>query len=233
MTEARTLVIGGSRGIGKAIVAAMAETGRIAYTYANSADGSTSAPGFRADIRDAEAVAAAFDAAEAELGGKPTCIVVNAGINVPARPLADFPPEDMRALVEVNLMGAFNALAEAARRVADGGTIIALTTSMVRFPVAGTGPYTATKAAVESLLRSMQKELAPRGIRVNGIAPGPVDTDLFRSGKDAAAVARSAGMSPFDRVGSPEEVAAVVRFVASPDASWISGQIIQPNGALV
>ncbi len=87
--------------------------------------------------------------------------------------------------------------------------------------------------AVESLVRSMAKELAPRGVRVNAVAPGPVDTDLFRAGKDEAALARSAGMSPFNRVGQPQEVAQVVSFLASPRASWIHGQVVQPNGGMV
>lgn len=137
------------------------------------------------------------------------------------------------ALIEVNLVGAFYALAEAGRRISDRGSIIALTTSLVRHPVPGAGPYTATKAAVEALLRSMQKELAPRNIRVNGVAPGPVDTDLFRNGKDDAAIARSAAMSPFNRIGEAGAVAAIVHFAASDEASWIAGQILQPNGGLV
>lgn len=227
------LVIGGSRGIGRAIVTAMADDWRVAYTYANAADETSSAPAFRADVRDAGSIASAFDAAEARFGGPLDCAVISAGINVPAAPMASFPLDDMRALVEINLIGAFNALAEAARRVADGGAIIALTTSLVRHPVAGTGPYTATKAAVEALLRAMQRELAPRGIRVNGVAPGPVDTDLFRGGKDEAAIRRSAAMSPFNRIGTAPEVAAMVRFVASDEASWVAGQILQPNGGLV
>jgi 3-oxoacyl-[acyl-carrier protein] reductase len=139
----------------------------------------------------------------------------------------------MRDLVETNIVGAFNVLKAAAAGVEDNGVIIALTTSLVRHAVPGVGPYAATKAAVEALLRSLAKEVAGRGIRVNGVAPGPVDTDLFRAGKDEAAVARSAAMSPFNRVGSPEEVAAVVAFLASDRASWVSGQIIQPNGGLI
>jgi 3-oxoacyl-[acyl-carrier protein] reductase len=95
------------------------------------------------------------------------------------------------------------------------------------------GPYSATKAAVESMIRSMAKELAGRKIRVNAVAPGPVDTDLFRFGKNDEAKARSAAMSPFNRIGTPDEIAAVVRFLASSQASWIHGQIIQPNGGLI
>jgi len=136
-------------------------------------------------------------------------------------------------LVEINIVGAFNILQNAAQKVVDGGTIIAVTTSLVRFAVPGIGPYSASKGAVECLVRSMSKELAGRGIRVNAVAPGPIDTDLFRSGKDEAALHRSAAMSPLNRVGQPEEVANVVSFLSSERASWITGQIVQPNGGLV
>jgi 3-oxoacyl-[acyl-carrier protein] reductase len=117
--------------------------------------------------------------------------------------------------------------------VLDGGNIIALTTSMVRVGIPGGGPYTATKAAVESLIRSMAKELAGRGVRVNAVAPGPVDTDLFRAGKTDEAKAKAAGMSPFNRIGTPNEIAEVVSFLASGKASWIHGQVIQPNGGMI
>ncbi|MFD2260634.1 SDR family oxidoreductase [Chelativorans composti] len=175
---------------------------------------------------------AAFAEAERRLGGL-DCVVVSAGINVPPAPLANFDDANFWALVETNIVGAYNALKAAAQKVQDGGTIIVLTTSLVRHAVPGVGPYAATKAAVETMVRSLARELAGRGVRVNCVAPGPVDTDLFRSGKDEAAIARSAAMSPFNRVGRPEEIGNVIAFLASDKASWISGQIIQPNGGLV
>jgi 3-oxoacyl-[acyl-carrier protein] reductase len=189
--------------------------------------------GYQADIRDAAAVAGVFDQIETDLGARPHAVVANAGINVPAGPMAQFKPDDFRQLVEVNIVGAFNILAEAARRVQDGGSIVAVTTSLVRQAVPGTGPYAATKAAVESMVRSMSKELAGRGVRVNAVAPGPVDTDLFNAGKTEEAKQRMAGFSPFNRIGRPEEIAQVVRFLLSDESSWVAGQVVQPNGGMV
>lgn len=239
MKRKLALVFGGSRGIGAATVDALAKDGfDVGYTYVSGGSDPARVDGadiraYAADIRDAAQVVGVFDRAVQDFDRAPDCVVHCAGINVPPGPLADFPADRFRDLVEVNIVGAFNVLSHAAREVADDGTIIGLTSSMVRVAVPGGGPYTASKAAVESLLRSMQKELAPRGIRVNGVAPGPVDTDLFRAGKDEAALTRSAGLSVFNRVGEPDEVAAVITFLASDRASWVAGQIIQPNGAMV
>lgn len=233
MSKNVALVFGGSRGIGAACVDALGRAGYdVAFTYVSTPPAGR-AHGYQVEISDPAAVARVFAEVKRDFGAAPSCVVANAGINVPPVPMADFSAENFRRLVEVNIVGAYNILAEAARNVADGGVIIALTTSLVRFAAPGLGPYSATKAAVECMLRSMSKELAGRGIRVNGVAPGPVDTDLFRAGKNEEALKRSAAMSPFNRVGQPEEVAEVVGFLASDKASWMTGQIVQPNGGLV
>lgn len=236
MTSSSPVVIifGASRGIGAACADAFAAAGwQVCATYATKPPAKSHGKCYQADIRDPASVARVFDQADTDFGGAPQAVIANAGINVPGAPLASFKPDDFRLLMEVNVIGAFNVLAEAARRVRDGGSIVAITTSLVRHVVPGTGPYAATKAAVESLVRAMAKELSGRGVRVNGVAPGPVDTDLFNAGKTEEVKARMAAFSPFNRIGRPEEIAEVVRFLASDQASWIQGQIVQPNGGMV
>lgn len=231
MARRLALVFGGSRGIGAACVDALSRDFEIAFTYVSSATGAKGA--YQVDVQNPDDVKRVFAQVENQHGGKVDCVVMSAGINVAPGPLAQFDAASFRRLVEVNIVGAFNVLAEAARRVADGGSIIALTTSLVRHAAPGLGPYSASKAAVESLVRSMSKELSARKVRVNAVAPGPVDTELFHAGKTDEAKARMAALSPFNRIGQPREVAEVVAFLASDRASWIQGQVVQPNGGMV
>jgi 3-oxoacyl-[acyl-carrier protein] reductase len=236
MTQPLAIVFGGSRGIGAACVQALARDGfRVAFTYvskpeeAKAQEKGGAIKAYAADVCDPSAVQSVFAQATKDFGTRPQTVIVNAGINQPYVPMGQFTHDNFRKLMEVNVFGAFNVLTEAAKEVLDDGSIIGITTSMVRNAVPGGGPYTATKAAVESLLRSMGKELGPRGVRV----PGAVDTDLFNAGKTDEQKQRAASMSPFNRIGKTHEVADVVAFLASERASWIHGQIIQPNGGLV
>ncbi len=240
MSNKIALVFGGTRGIGAASVHALAKEGfDVAYTYVTSTPnlperiGDARTRGYAVDICNVDQVEQVFADVARDFGGAPHCVLANAGINVAPGPIGQFNRDDFRRLVEVNIVGAFNILSAAARHVVDGGSIIALTTSLVRHAVPGVGPYSASKAAVESLVRSMAKELAPRKVRVNAVAPGPIDTDLFRAGKTEEARQRSAALSPFNRIGTPDEVAHVVAFLASDKASWVHGQIVQPNGGLI
>lgn len=231
-----TLVFGGTRGIGAACVQALLHEGAdVAFTYTSEppTDSDPRARAYRVDICHPDKVDEVFERVKHDFGRPVHAVVANAGINVPPGPVAQFSDDAFRQLVEVNIVGAFNVLRAAARETEEGGAIVALTTSLVRHAAPGLGPYSATKAAVECLVRSMSKELAGRRIRVNAVAPGPIDTDLFRAGKTDEAKARSAAMSPLNRVGEPQEVAAVVSFLLSDKASWIDGQIVQTNGGMV
>ncbi len=174
-----------------------------------------------------------FEQAEAHFGSAPQAVIANAGINVPGAPVASFSPENFRLLMDVNVIGAFNVLAEAARRVRDGGA------DCRHHHLAGA----ARRSGHRPLQRDQGSGGKPRAFDGEGAlrpprprqrgGAGPVDTDLFNAGKTEEAKQRMAAFSPFNRIGRPEEVAEVVRFLASDQASWVQGQIVQPNGGMV
>lgn len=240
MSAPLAIISGGSRGIGAACVQALHRDGfDVAFTFVSAPEAAHAlevpqhVKAYAVDVRDRHAVENTFSNIIKDFNTKPTVVVANAGINLPYLPIGQYSHDSFRQIMDVNLFGTFNVLHEAANHVKDGGSIIGMTTAMVRHAVAGAGAYTASKAAVEALIRSMAKELAIRGVRVNAVAPGSVDTELFHSGKTDEAKARSAALSPFNRIGTCAEVAEVVSFLASDRASWVHGQIIQPNGGMV
>jgi 3-oxoacyl-[acyl-carrier protein] reductase len=129
----------------------------------------------------------------------------------------------------VNTRGAFLTLSEAARRVRDGGRIIAFSTNLTRLPRAAMGLYQASKAAVEQMVFSLARELGDRGVTVNAIAPGGTDTSML---SDARRV-EVAAATPLGRVATPGDIADVVAFLASDDSRWINGQVVGVNGGIV
>ena len=122
---------------------------------------------------------------------------------------------------------------EAARRLRDGGRIVNFSTSVVGTKLETYGVYAATKAAVETMTAILSKELRGRHITVNAVAPGPVATELFLNGKSPELIERLAKMNPLERLGTPEDIAAVVSFLAGPDGGWINGQVLRANGGMV
>lgn len=237
------LITGASRGIGAAIATRLAADGfAVVINYAQGAEAAealaqtiSAAGGVAltagADVADPQAVARLFDATEAAFGGVDV-VVNNAGILGLAR-IAEADDAHFDRHIAINLKGSFNVLREAARRLRDGGRIINLSTSVVGLKLEGYGVYAATKAAVETLSGILAKELRGRSITVNAIAPGPTATDLFLNGKSEALVAQLAKMAPLERLGTPQDIAASVAFLAGPDGGWVNGQTLRVNGGLV
>lgn len=148
-------------------------------------------------------------------------------------PIAEVSDDVFDRLFAVNTRGVFSALREGARRIADHGRIITLSSTVVSMALPGYGIYAATKAAVEVLTRILSKELGDRNITVNAVAPGPVDTDLFNAGKTEAVKQQMADMCPLHRLGRPEDIANVVAFLVSDQGGWVNGQIVRANGGMV
>jgi len=237
------VITGGSRGIGAAVCRRLARDGfGVVVNYAGSKDDAEAvvaeitAAGGRAravqgDVSDPAAVGALFDAAEAAFG-EVGVLVNNAGM-MRLGPLAEVDDATFDRHVAINLKGVFNGLREGARRIANGGRIVSMSTSVVGTSLPTYGVYTATKAAVEAMSRILAKELGPRGITVNVVAPGPVATDLFLEGKDEGVIARITGMIPLGRLGQPDDIAATVSFLVGPDGGWVNGQVLRANGGMV
>lgn len=244
-TRQVAIVTGASRGIGAAIARRLARDGyAVAVNYAGNAAeaqavvdaieaGGGAALALRADVSDAAAVKAMFDGVIARYG-RVDVLVNNAGL-MPASlpPLADTDDQTFDSLFAVNVKGTFNTLREAAGRLSHGGRIVNLSTSVIGLGLPGYAVYGATKGAVEVMTNIMAKELRGKNISVNAVAPGPTATDLFLNGKSPETIERMAGMAPLERLGSPDDIAAAVAFLAGPDGGWINGQTLRANGGLV
>jgi 3-oxoacyl-[acyl-carrier protein] reductase len=237
------IVTGASRGIGAAIAEHLAGHGiAVLVNYARGREAAEqvvkriAAAGGRAlavqgDIAGPATARALFDAAEQAFGGA-DILVNNAGI-MELGAIADITDAAFAHQIEINLAGVFKTLREAARRLRDGGRIVNFSSSVVGLYQPGYGVYAATKAAIEAMTHVLAKELAPRGITVNAVAPGPTGTELFLDGKSPEQLRAIAAMNPFGRIGQPQEIAEVVGFLASPAATWVNGQIVRINGGVI
>ena len=236
------IVTGASRGIGAAIARRLANDGLVVVVnYAHSRDaadalvreietGGGHALAAQADIGASGGMKALFDAAEETFGGVDV-LVNNAGI-MALSPIGEVQDPDFDRQIAVNLGGVFRGMREAANRLRDGGRIVSFSTSVVAMNLPTYGVYAATKAAVETLTRILAKELGPRAITVNAVAPGPVETELFLGGKSDSQVAATIAMNPLKRLGRPDDIAGVVAFLAGPDGGWVNGQTIRANGGV-
>jgi len=157
-------------------------------------------------------------------------VVVNSAGIMKLFPIASGAVEDFDAVFNVNVRGTFNVLQQAAKRVADGGRIITMSTSVLGMNFPSYGTYAASKAAVEVLTRILAHELRGRHISVNAVAPGPTSTELLFEGKTPEQLDRLAKLAPMERLGTPEDIANVVSFLAGPDAGWINAQTLRADG---
>jgi len=242
-TRKVAIVTGASRGIGAVIARQLAAEGfAVAINYASSANEASAlvvelrqaghtAIAIKADVASSTDVARLFDETEQQLG-KVDVLVNNAGI-LKVLPLAQHSDELFEQTFAINTRGTFNTLREAATRMNDGGRIVNFSSSTVALNLPGYAVYIASKAAVESLTHVFSKELRGRQITVNAVAPGPVATELFLHGKSEEQIQTFAKMPPLERLGQPEDIAAVVSFLVSPAAGWVNGQILRANGGLV
>jgi 3-oxoacyl-[acyl-carrier protein] reductase len=237
------IVTGASRGIGAAVAERLAADGfTVVINYSGDVKSAEAlakkiearggrALTARADVSDPGAVRGMFDAAEAAFGGVDV-LVNNAGIMKLAS-IADSDDALFDQQIAINLKGSFNAMREAAKRLRDGGRIVNFSTSVVGVKLETYGVYAATKAAIETMTAILSKEMRGRSITVNGVAPGPVGTELFLNGKSQELIDHMAKMNPLQRLGTPQDIAATVSFLSGPDGGWINGQVLRANGGMV
>ncbi|MGK4327764.1 SDR family oxidoreductase [Lonsdalea quercina] len=239
-TGKTALVTGASRGIGRDIALQLSADGfKVVVNYVGNAVDAQDvvdnihrsggeALAVQADVSRPEDVERLFHAS-LEAFGPLHVVVHSAGI----MSLAPISPDHLRTfddIIQVNLRGAFLVLGQAARQVQTGGRIIALTTSVIAKSFPGYGPYIASKAGVEGLVKVLANELRGREITVNAVAPGPVATELFFKGKSDDQIEQLAKSTPLERLGRTEDIARVVAFLAGEDGGWINAQVVRANG---
>lgn len=233
------LVTGGSRGIGAAIAKRLAADGAsVAITYAKDATAASAvvnaielaggkAVAIQADAADTQAVKDAVEKAVATLG-RLDVLVNNAGTAIPKK-FEETTLEEMDRMIDINLRGVFVTTQATLKHMNDGGRIIMIGSCVgERLMTPGLVPYAATKGAVKMFTQGLSREVGDRGITVNNVQPGPIDTDLNPAAGDWATPQKAA--TALDRYGSVDEVAALVSFVAGPESSYITGANLTVDG---
>jgi 3-oxoacyl-[acyl-carrier protein] reductase len=233
------LVTGGSRGIGAAIAKRLAADGAsVAITYAKDSSAASAtvkaieaaggkALAIQADAADAEAVRSAVEKAVAALG-RLDVLVNNAGTAIPKK-FEDATLEELDRVIDINIRGTFITTQAALKHMNDNGRIIMIGSCVgERMMTPGLASYSATKGAVKMFTQGLSREVGNRGITVNNVQPGPIDTDLNPAAGDWAVPQKAA--TALDRYGTVDEVAALVSFVASPESSYITGANLTVDG---
>jgi 3-oxoacyl-[acyl-carrier protein] reductase len=234
------IVTGASRGIGRAIALRLAADGfRVVVNFTGNAakadetvdeiiSAGGSAMAIQADVASPDDVQQLFDKT-LKAYGQIDVVVNNAGI-MPMSPIAKSDVDTFDKVIATNLRGTFLIFAQAAQHVAEGGRIIAFSSSVLAKNFPAYGPYIASKAGVEGLVHVLANELRGHKITVNAVAPGPVGTELFLNGKTEEQIQQISSMAPLERLGQPDDIANVVSFLAGPDGGWINAQVLRANG---
>jgi len=235
------LITGGSRGIGAAIAKRLAADGAyVAITYTKGADAAASvvkeieragrkALAIRADAADAAAVNAAIEKTVATFG-RLDVLVNNAGTAIP-KTFEETTLEEMDRVIDINVRGVFVATQAALKHMKSGGRIISIGSAVgERVQTPGLVPYAATKGAVKIFTQLLSREVGSRGITINNVQPGPIDTDLNPATGDWAVPQKAT--TALDRYGHVDEVAALVAFVAGPESSYITGANLTVDGGM-
>ncbi|GHJ36798.1 SDR family oxidoreductase [Streptomyces sp. TS71-3] len=238
------LVTGSSKGLGRAILLRLAARGAnvvVNYsrdeTAADEVRKAAEAEGVRAvtvraDVSRVDGIQRLFDAATGEFG-RIDIVVANAGMEKVNVPVAEVTEEDFDLLFRVNTKGPYFVLREAARRVADDGRIITISSNTTTVPQVGVGLYGTSKVATGYLARVLALELGPRGITVNTVVPGPIDgAGIFSDPANDAYKQSLVAMVPIGRLGTPQDVAAVTAFLAGDEAALITGQQLVADGGM-
>jgi 3-oxoacyl-[acyl-carrier protein] reductase len=234
------IITGSSRGIGLTIAKTLAKNGaKVVVNFSGSEETAKSvvneilqsggqAIAIKADVSKSEDVKILFQKT-IEKFEKIDVLINNAGIAI-YKLIKDTTDEDFDRIFDVNVKGVFNTMREASTLLANNGRIINFSSSVTRLMLPTYGTYSATKSAVEQLTRVFAKEVGTKGITVNSISPGPVNTELFKQGKNEEVIKRLASMSAFNRIGEPEDIAKIILFLVDDDSKWITGQNIGVNG---
>jgi 3-oxoacyl-[acyl-carrier protein] reductase len=235
-------VTGATGGIGRAVAERLARDGMsVAVHYAGNADrakevvdtistGGGRAIAVQGDVADEVAMEALFDEVEQTFGG--VDVVVNTAGIMLLSPLTELSLDDLDRMYRTNIRGTFVVSQQAARRLRRGGALINFSSTVVKLALPSYTAYAATKGAVDAMTLILAKELRGRDVTVNAIAPGPTATPLFLDGKAQATIDALTSMSPLERLGTPEDAAEAVAFLAGP-ARWINGQVVYSNGGVI
>jgi 3-oxoacyl-[acyl-carrier protein] reductase len=235
------IVTGGSRGIGAATAKRLAGDGfAVALTYNARADAADEvveaitkvggeALAVQADLGARDDIARLFTATEERFGARLDALVLNAAA-IPYGLTTELSEHDWDWAFAVNVKAAFLACREAMRRMGDGGRIVAVSSGLADTPMANTSAYSASKSAVETLVRSLAKEVGPRGVTVNAVRPGITKTESLTIPQPH--IDALVAQTPLRRVGEPEDLADVIAFLVSNDARWVTGQVIYASGGL-